>query len=189
MDITQLYNEFQWFFSLGYVVIISTILTMVLVNIWKKTFLKKTLANSTATQKDSILSLAGTITSLAVFALVHFANEMIIQGKILIDFNATIQSITITSGAATTWVAAKGLYTVLHKFIGRIKDKKLTVGDIVETKKDLDKVKDKVIKSVGVEKVPTQELLGSLGTIAQTPGVPKVTLPKRESSKGTKKIL
>lgn len=119
--LTEIWQSSRWIFSLGYVTVISIIATILLVKLWRVTILKKTLLNTTPTQKDSILGFAGTITSLVVFILVHFANEMIIQRKFKIDFNTVIQAISIPSGAAIVWSASKGVYTVFHKWWQRVK--------------------------------------------------------------------
>lgn len=117
----EVYQNLQWVFSLGYVTILSIVATIYLVKLERVTILKKMLSGATAMQKDSILGLAGTITSLVVFTLVHFANEMIIQGKFLIDFNKVTQAISIPSGAAIVWSGSKGVYTVVHKWWQRVK--------------------------------------------------------------------
>lgn len=121
MVLYEIYQNFQWVFSLGYVIIFSIIATILLVKLERATILKRVLKDATNSQQDSILGLAGTITSLVVFLIFHFANEMIIQGKFLIDFNAVIQSISIPSGAAIVWSASKGIYTVFHKWWKRVK--------------------------------------------------------------------
>lgn len=117
----DVYQSFQWVFSLGYVTVLSVIATIFLVKAERVTILKKSLASATDTQKDSILGFAGTITSLTVFILFHFANEMILQGKFLIDFDAVTQGISIPSGAAIVWSSSKGIYTVFHKWWQRVK--------------------------------------------------------------------
>lgn len=148
MNFNQVYEELQWFFSLGYVIIISTILTMLLVKLFRVTILKKSLLNATDNQKDQILGMTGTITSLVVYGLVYIGNEMIVQMTFFIKFDEVISPMTITSGAAVTWVAAKGLYTVLHKFKGRLADKKLTKKELEDTKADIDEVKKSIEDAV-----------------------------------------
>lgn len=117
----EVYQNLQWVFSLGYVTILSIVATIFLVNLEKATILKKMLSGATAMQKDSILGFAGTITSLIVFTVFHFGNEMIIQGKFLIDFDNVTQGISIPAGAAIVWSGSKGVYTVIHKWWQRVK--------------------------------------------------------------------
>lgn len=117
----EVYQNLQWVFSLGYVTILSIVATIFLVKLEKATILKKMLSGATAMQKDSILGFAGTITSLIVFSLFHFGNEMIIQGKFLIDFDNVTQGISIPAGAAIVWSGSKGVYTVIHKWWQRVK--------------------------------------------------------------------
>lgn len=151
----EVWYNFSWFFSLGGVVLISVILTLLIVWIIKKTILKKRLSTATDTQQDKILGLTGTILSLIIYTIVYLASEMIIQGKFMIDFQGALSAVSIPTGAAVTWVAAKGLYTVLHKWIKRIKDKGLSKGDAEELKKDINEVKSEIqgitILSNGVE--------------------------------------
>jgi hypothetical protein len=119
----ELYNSLQWVFSLGYVVVISIIATILLIKLERVTLLKKVLSDTTAMQKDSILGFAGNITSFIVFAIIHFANEMILQGKFLIDFNTVTESISLPAGAAIVWSGSKGVYTAIHKCWQRAKTK------------------------------------------------------------------
>jgi hypothetical protein len=117
----EIYQELQWVFSLGYVVILSIVATIFLVKLERATILKKSLSGATSMQQDSILGFAGTVTAFVVFAIFHFGNEMILQGKFLIDFNAVTQSISIPSGAAIVWSGSKAIYTAVHKWWQRVK--------------------------------------------------------------------
>lgn len=150
MEFLQVLSEFEWFFSLGAVVIISTLLTMLLVEVIKKVALKKFLSTSTDSQIDKVLGLIGTITSLIIYTIVYFASEMIIQGKFMIDFKGALSAVSIPSGAAVTWVSAKGLYTVWHKWWNRLKDKKVSKADAKELAEDINTVKTEVQNAVPI---------------------------------------
>lgn len=140
------YNELSWFFELGYVVIIATILSMVFTQIWKKTILKKALVKASDSQKDKILGGCGTITSLVIYGVVYVANEMITQHTFSIVIEWHSAWAIISSGAAVTWVAAKGLYTVIHKAIQRHKEGKSLKENADAIKKDLNEV-EKAVKA------------------------------------------
>ena len=164
MDFVALWEEFQWFFALGYVTVAATLLTMGVVEIEKKTIFRKKLETATASQKDKILGLAGTITSIVMYAICYVANEMILQGTLSIEIDWAVEGyLQIIPGAAVTWVAAKGLYTVLHKFIGRIKEKKLSNSQIVEeTKKDLDVVANQIKEQQNTNAKTIEKSIGNV---------------------------
>lgn len=137
----EAYQAFQWVFSLGYVVVLSIIATILLVKLERITILKNALSGANEMQKDSILGFAGTVTSLVVFTVFHFANEMILQGKFLIDFDTTMQSITIPGGAAIVWSSSKGIYTVLHKWWARVK-----AGEVMNWRQFREDIKNEIEK-------------------------------------------
>lgn len=144
--ISTVYDQFHWFIQLGYVIVISTILAMLLVNLWKVTFLKKFLTTASPTDKDKVLGSTGTVTSLVVYAIVYVVNEMVLQRTFLIVVDWHTAAVAIPSGAAIVWVAAKGLYTVLHKFIQRCKDGKLTKKEKDDTITEINEV-EKAVKA------------------------------------------
>ena len=160
MDFIQLYHNFQWFFSLGYVTIIAIILTMVTLELIKVTVLKKKLATYSPDQKDKLLSGIGTVLAFIFFAICHFGNEMILQGKFMIDFDKAVQSISIPTGAIVTWTASKGLYTMIHKAINRCKAKKSLKEQIPEIAEELDEVRQQVEEAKST--ITTERQLGAI---------------------------
>jgi len=161
----EFYNQFSWFVSLGYVTIIATFLTMGLVELLKATALKKCLKDADANKKDKVLSLLGSGVSLVIFAACHFGNEMILQHTFFINFNEVTQAVSITSGAAITWVAAKGLYTVFHKITKRLKEKKSLKDALKDANSDIDEVKKEVEKVKANEKAKINPVSTSGNTL------------------------
>lgn len=176
----DLYEQFKWFFSLGYVTVASVFITILLTEIIKETLLKKRLAGVDSNKKDKILAPIGLTISLVVFTLCHFANEMAVQGTFFIDFNVTTQSISLFTGASVTWAASKGIYTAIHQARLRAKAKKGKVNskDVKKVAIDVSKTKDEVEKIIETAGNPIAPVVSSnkIGSVDKNLRVGKVTL-------------
>lgn len=161
-NFAELVEDFRWFFELGYVTVIATILTILLTQLWKATFLKNALSTADSTKKDKILSLAGTITSFVVYAIVWFANQMIVQKTFFISFDVNNVVMTIPSGAVTTWLAAKGLYTLIHKWWNRLPDKKESTADSTE---EVTAGSDQVAATIATSNATAKIATASIGAV------------------------
>lgn len=107
-------SDFKFYVSLGYVVMISSIITILAMQIYKAILKKRKLLTDDMNpdKKDNMLSKAGRISALLVYSAVYLVNEMLIKNEIMID-EALI--IGLISGGTTTLVVAKGLYTSLRQ--------------------------------------------------------------------------
>ena len=180
INVTEWYNvaisvggSIDWFLSLGYVMIVSIILTLLVTALSKVTIFKSTLSkynsviNNTLSseieikdaknKKDKLLSIFGYITSIVIYAGIYILFDCIESGmwskEIFIKYatDKTFYSVTIPTGAATTLLVVKGLYTMIHKFIGRIKDKISAKEIVKETANDLANLKTNVVANQEAE--------------------------------------
>lgn len=107
-------KDFKFYLSLGYVVIISSILTIILMQFYKFILTKKKIITEEINpdKKDLILSKSGRFISLIVYSLVYIINEIILKNEIVLNESLIIG---LLSGGAATLIVAKGLYTSLHQ--------------------------------------------------------------------------
>lgn len=107
-------KDFKFYLSLGYVVIISSILTIILMQFYKFILTKKKIITEKINpdKKDLILSKSGRFISLIVYSLVYIINEIILKNEIVLNESLIIG---LLSGGAATLIVAKGLYTSLHQ--------------------------------------------------------------------------
>ena len=114
MDFQGIKN-YEFFISLGYVTIISSILTLIITQIIKVILKKKNVINEEmfASQKDIILSRIGRIISLIIYSSLYILNEYFLKHNIVFD-GALI--IGLLSGSALTLTLSKGIYTMLHQY-------------------------------------------------------------------------
>lgn len=203
INLTEWYNiaisvggSIDWFLSLGYVMIVSIVLTLLVTALAKVTVFKSTLAkynavitsttsteieiNNAKNSKDKMLSAFGYIASIVIYAGIYILFDCIESGvwskEIFVKYatDVTFYSVTIPTGAATTLLVVKGLYTMIHKFIGRIKDKKSAKVIAEETANDLANLKNNVVANQEAEaekiKTLTTSAIGqtTLKTIATT---------------------
>lgn len=114
MDFQGIKN-YEFFISLGYVTIISSILTLIITQIIKMILKKKNVINEEmfASQKDIILSRIGRIISLIIYSSLYILNEYFLKHNIVFD-GALI--IGLLSGSALTLTLSKGIYTMLHQY-------------------------------------------------------------------------
>lgn len=113
MDFKELKN-FQFYLSLGYVVLISSIITIIFMEIIKIILKKKKVIveEMDATKKDILLTKIGRFIALFVYCIVYLLNELILKNAI--QFNETLM-VGILSGGAMTLTVAKGLYTTFRQ--------------------------------------------------------------------------
>lgn len=114
MDFQGIKN-YEFFISLGYVTIISSILTLIITQIIKVILKKKNVINEEmfASQKDIILSRIGRIISLIIYSSLYILNEYFLKHNIVFD-GALITG--LFSGSALTLTLSKGIYTMLHQY-------------------------------------------------------------------------
>lgn len=114
MDFQGIKN-YEFFISLGYVTIISSILTLIITQIIKVILKKKNVINEEmfASKKDIILSRIGRIISLIIYSSLYILNEYFLKHNIVFD-GALI--IGLLSGSALTLTLSKGIYTMLHQY-------------------------------------------------------------------------
>ena len=110
MDFQGIKN-YEFFISLGYVTIISSILTLIITQIIKVILKKKNVINEEmfASQKDIILSRIGRI----IYSSLYILNEYFLKHNIVFD-GALITG--LLSGSALTLTLSKGIYTMLHQY-------------------------------------------------------------------------
>ena len=114
MDFQGIKN-YEFFISLGYVTIISSVLTLIITQIIKVILKKKNVINEEmfASQKDIILSRVGRIISLIIYSSLYLFNEFYLKHNIVFDETLCIGLI---SGSALTLTLSKGIYTMLHQY-------------------------------------------------------------------------
>ena len=114
MDFQGIKN-YEFFISLGYVTIISSILILIITQIIKVILKKKNVINEEmfASQKDIILSRIGRIISLIIYSSLYILNEYFLKHNIVFD-GALITG--LLSGSALTLTLSKGIYTMLHQY-------------------------------------------------------------------------
>ena len=114
MDFQGIKN-YEFFISLGYVTIISSILTLIITQIIKVILKKKNIINEEmfASKKDIILSRIGRIISLIIYSSLYILNEYFLKHNIVFD-GALITG--LLSGSALTLTLSKGIYTMLHQY-------------------------------------------------------------------------
>ena len=114
MDFQGIKN-YKFFISLGYVTIISSILTLIITQIIKIILKKKNVINEEmfASKKDIILSRIGRIVSLIIYSSLYLFNEFYLKHNIVFDETLCIGLI---SGSALTLTLSKGIYTMLHQY-------------------------------------------------------------------------
>ena len=108
-------KNYKFFISLGYVTIISSILTLIVTQIIKIILKKKNIINEEmfASKKDIILSRIGRIVSLIIYSSLYLFNEFYLKHNIVFDETLCIGLI---SGSALTLTLSKGIYTMLHQY-------------------------------------------------------------------------
>ena len=114
MDFQGIKN-YEFFINLGYVTIISSVLTLIITQIIKIILKKKNVINEEmfASQKDIILSRIGRIISLIIYSSLYILNEYFLKHNIVFD-GALITG--LLSGSALTLTLSKGIYTMLHQY-------------------------------------------------------------------------
>lgn len=115
MDLQYYFSKFQFFISLGYVTIISTILTLIFTQIIK-VILKKKGVFTNEIKQDLLLSQIGRIIALITYVTLYLINEIVLKHSIIIDKNLFIGLLT---GSSLTLTLAKGIYTFLHQHFAR----------------------------------------------------------------------
>lgn len=114
MDLTEL-KDFKFYISLGYVVLISSILTIIIMEIIKVILKKKNIITSDMNQdkKDDYLRKMGKVVSLITYLIVYLLNEYFLHHQITFDEGLIAG---ILSGGISTLTVAKGLYTSYRQY-------------------------------------------------------------------------
>lgn len=140
MNIDELSN-FQFYLSLGYITIISSILTIILVQIYKILLKKKKVITPEmdSNKKDNILSRAGRIIALILYSLIYLANEYYFKHSLVINETLVIG---LLSGGAATLTVAKGLYTSIRQY----QKKKSVFDKLALAEEKLTKLQEQIVQ-------------------------------------------
>lgn len=113
MNLEEVKNVmFLW--SLGYVTLIASVLTLIGMGLWKVILKKRGVLNDTlsAEAKDELLTRSGRIIALVLYAGAYLLNQYLLKKSI--EFNEALM-IGLVSGGALTLTTAKGIYTALRQ--------------------------------------------------------------------------
>ena len=151
MDFQGIKN-YEFFISLGYVTIISSILTLIVTQIIKIILKKKNVINEEmfASKKDIILSRVGRIISLIIYSSLYLFNEFYLKHNIVFDETLCIGLI---SGSALTLTLSKGIYTMLHQY-----SEKKTIFEKIEYLNNI----ENVLKKETNEKLTKEEQVDNM---------------------------
>ena len=151
MDFQGIKN-YEFFISLGYVTIISSILTLIITQIIKIILKKKNVINEEmfASKKDIILSRIGRIVSLIIYSSLYLFNEFYLKHNIVFDETLCIGLI---SGSALTLTLSKGIYTMLHQY-----SEKKTIFEKIEYLNNI----ENVLKKETNEKLTKEEQVDNM---------------------------
>lgn len=107
-------HDFKFYLSLGFVIVLSSILTIVFMEIVKLVLKKRKVINEDldADKKDDMLTKIGRFVALIVYVVVYFINELIAKNTVIL--NETL-AVGLLSGGAVTLTVAKGLYTAFRQ--------------------------------------------------------------------------
>lgn len=120
MELDYYFKEYEYFISLGYVVIISSILTLICSQLVKQIIIKKGIITdkTNESRKDILLSNTSRLIALITYTITYLTNELILNNKVIIDKKLLIGLIT---GSALTLTVSKGIYTYLHQYVKKQK--------------------------------------------------------------------
>ena len=151
MDFQGIKN-YEFFISLGYVTIISSVLTLIITQIIKIILKKKNIINEEmfASKKDIILSRIGRIVSLIIYSSLYLFNEFYLKHNIVFDETLCIGLI---SGSALTLTLSKGIYTMLHQY-----SEKKTIFEKIEYLNNI----ENVLKKETNEKLTKEEQVDNM---------------------------
>lgn len=151
MDFQGIKN-YEFFISLGYVTIISSILTLIITQIIKIILKKKNVINEEmfASKKDIILSRIGRIVSIIIYSSLYLFNEFYLKHNIVFDETLCIGLI---SGSALTLTLSKGIYTMLHQY-----SEKKTIFEKIEYLNNI----ENVLKKETNEKLTKEEQVDNM---------------------------
>lgn len=126
-------KDVKFYITLGLVMLLSSILTMIFTQIIKIILKKKRVIyeEMEESKRDMILSRIGRIVALIVYSSLYIAKELYFKNTIVFD-GALITG--VLTGATGTLIIAKGIYTILHQW-----SKKNTVFERLEY---AEKIKD-----------------------------------------------
>lgn len=151
MDISSL-KTFDFLFSLGYVTLGSSVITMILVEIIK-IILKGTKVinkDTNAIKKDILLSRIGRVVALISYASLYVVDVLVIKrSEILLDISLLT---SLISGSALTLCISKGIYTGLRQM-----SKKKTVYEKLEVAEQTIKDLENEIKELGIDVEDTKD--------------------------------
>ncbi len=151
MDYSKL-ATFDFLFSLGYVTLGASLITMIFTEIIKL-ILKKTKVltpNIDTTKKDIVLSRVGRIVALVVYACFYIVDVLFIK-KTTLEVDITLFT-SLISGSTLTLIISKGIYTGIRQI-----SKKKNVFDKLEVAQKTIFKLQKELKASWEENVPTAE--------------------------------
>ena len=113
MNFEDLY-QIKFYVSLGYLVIISSFLTIVVMELIKLFMKKKNIIQSSIdpNKKDYMLSQIGRIVVFIIYVTLYLGNELFVNHHIVWDENLVIGIVT---GILATITTTKGIYTALRQ--------------------------------------------------------------------------
>lgn len=108
-------SDFRFYVSVGYVTIIASIITIILMEILKCILRKKAIITDEMDKdkKDDILAKAGRIVAIIIYSLIYVLNELYLKKSLIID---EVLLIGLISGGSATLTVAKGLYTTIRQY-------------------------------------------------------------------------
>ncbi len=109
MNLEEL-QDFKFYLSLSFVIVLSSILTIITVEIIKLILKKKKIITeeTDADKKDQLLIKIGRFVALLIYTIVYLIKEFLLKHDLI--FNEAL-FIGLLSGGAVTLTVAKGLYT------------------------------------------------------------------------------
>ncbi len=108
-------KPYEFFFSVGYVTLIASVLTLVITQLIKKILTKKGILYEGMEQskRDMFLSRIGRIVALLSYVAIYLINAFLTKHTLVLDKSLLAG---LLSGASLTLVIAKSIYTSLHQY-------------------------------------------------------------------------
>lgn len=142
MEISRI-KDYRFFVNVGFVVVLSAILTMIITQIVKIILTKKGVIKigMNASKKDMLLSWIGRTTALIIYSTLYICSELYLHHYVELD----IALITgLFSGATLTLIVAKAFYTMLHQYF----QKKIDFDKLEDAEKTIRTLKTEIIDNL-----------------------------------------
>lgn len=146
MELTKI-KDYRFFVNVGFVVVLSALLTMIITQIVKIILVKRGVIKTgmNASKKDMVLSWVGRTTALVVYSTLYICSEFYLHHNVELDV-ALIAG--LFSGATLTLIVAKAFYTMLHQYF----QKKIDFDKLEDAEKTILALKTEIVdKQVNTE--------------------------------------